>query len=258
MNNTHSLSSTQRPIIFLSDIHLNEHTPDITQAFLNYLDTLNPHPPEALFILGDLFDAWLGDRLIDRYAEHIAKALFSLSQRCPIFFQRGNRDFLMSTEYCYQSGMTLLPEIYQLSIDGQSLLLTHGDLLCTDDIAYQRLRKILQSAPFRRFANKIPRALAKKIANFLRRKSKKANTQKSSILMDVTHTTVKQWFEKSHANLLIHGHTHRPAIHHLSAQHTRIVLGDWQPNGKILIWYQGKYQLTFPHNFAVSDNNPNQ
>lgn len=221
-------------LFFLSDVHLSEKTPEITAAFQNCLRRLSALRPEAVFILGDLFDAWLGDRLADTFALEIAQDIRRLSDTCPVFFQRGNRDFLLSSAYCRLAGMNLLPDIYCFEYADKTLLLTHGDLLCTDDIGYQRLRRILRHRYFYRFADCVPLPLAKKIATFLRRQSKQRTAAKTAISMDVHPQAVETLMQNYQADSLIHGHTHRPNIHRLSGEKMRITLGDWRPCGEIL------------------------
>lgn len=217
--------------------------------FLTPYTPLPTPPPEALFILGDLFNAWLGDHITTPFSEHIAQALKQLSLHCPIFFQRGNRDFLLSAHYCEKAGMTLIPEIYTFDADGLTIRLEHGDLLCTDDINYQKMRRILQHRHFRRFAAHLPPYLAKKIANTLRRQSKKRSANKPSNITDVNAQAVAN--ASRNIDILLHGHTHRPTIHTLATGKQRIVLGDWRPEGEIAILEQGKIQLCCSKDFRT-------
>ncbi len=221
-------------VFFLSDIHLSEETPQITQAFFSCLQALSVKKPEAVFILGDLFDAWIGDRLASTFSHHVAVEIKKLSQVCPVFFQRGNRDFLLGQKYCALSGMTLLPERYAFDYCGWHILLEHGDLLCTDDVGYQRMRAVLQHKFFYALADKIPLKLAQGIANFLRGQSKKRTAQKSAKRMDVNLNAVNVAIDVYNSDLLIHGHTHQPAEHSMAGGRKRVVLGDWRPQGEIL------------------------
>ncbi|SUO92395.1 UDP-2,3-diacylglucosamine diphosphatase [Suttonella indologenes] len=221
-------------VFFLADVHLSEKTPDITAAFQACLHRLKADKPEAVFILGDLFDAWLGDALADELACRIAEEIRALSLLCPVFFQRGNRDFLLAAAYCTRSGMNLLPDVYCFEYAGKTLLLMHGDLLCTDDIAYQKMRRILRHRYFYRFAACVPRALARRIAAFLRRQSRERTAAKSAEIMDVNAAALQEMMQRYQADVLIHGHTHRPCVHALEKGRQRIVLGDWRPQGEIL------------------------
>lgn len=236
-------------VFFLADVHLSEKTPAITAAFRQCLHRLSAQRPEAVFILGDLFDAWLGDGLADAFAQSIADDIQVISQVCPVFFQRGNRDFLLGAHYCQRSGMTLLPDIYCFDYADKTLLLMHGDLLCTDDIGYQRLRRILRHRYFYRLARLIPLPLARKIAHYLRRQSRERSAHKSATMMDINPIALADTMQRFQADYLIHGHTHRPAIHVLANDAMRITLGDWRPEGEILTFalnHQPQIQLAFP------------
>lgn len=232
------------PIFFLSDIHLSENTPDITAAFTTTLQHIKTEYPEAVFIMGDLFNTWIGDTLADNYAQQIAQDIHALATTCPVFFQRGNRDFLISQTFCAQSGMTLLPDRYSLTLDGKTLLLEHGDLLCTNDIGYQRMRHILRHPYFYWTAAHAPKWLCQKIANHLRKQSQHRTAQKLPTITDVSPAEVERIMTQYNADILIHGHTHRPARHLLKNEQERIVLGDWRPYGEILKYQDGLFTLT--------------
>lgn len=221
-------------VVFLSDVHLSENNEEITTAFTRAIATIAARQPEAVFILGDLFNAWLGDHLGNDFTRRIASELRALSEECPVFYQRGNRDFLIGPRFMAESGMTLLPDRYVFDWQGQRLLLEHGDLLCQDDIGYQRLRKILRHRGFYWLAERTPNWLNAKVGRFLRRQSGKRGKQKPRMVVDVTPAAVCTAVQQFDANLLIHGHTHRPAIHFLEENRQRIVLGDWRPNGEVL------------------------
>lgn len=233
-------------IVFLSDIHLSARAPAITEAFLKTLAAFCAQPPEAVFILGDLFDLWCGDRAADAFAWEIAAQLRALTRYCPVFFQRGNRDFLLGKRFLAASGMTLLPDRYLFDYRKQRILLEHGDLLCSDDKTYQRLRRILRSALLIHCVDKLPIFISVFVGRFLRQKSQRKTAQKSPQIMDVNADTVQLLMQRYGADVLIHGHTHRPAVHDLAAGKQRIVLGNWRPHGEILQWNQAR-QLTIFH-----------
>lgn len=232
-------------IVFLSDVHLSETRSDITQAFIDCIDTLCALSPEGVFILGDLFNAWIGDEIHNNYIDQITSQIKKLSVLCPVFFQRGNRDFLISKIYAQKSGMTLLPDSYQFELDGQNLLLQHGDLLCTDDISYQKMRKILRSKWLTKLASITPLWFKQFIANQLRKKSQQYTQQKSMQITDVNPESVRHIMQSNNIHILIHGHTHRPDIEKISENQTRYILGDWRPQGEILIYQNGKWTLDF-------------
>lgn len=227
-------------VYFLSDVHLSTEVPEITTAFVQTLQALRLLHPDGVFLLGDLFNAWLGDSLVDDFSLNIADEIHALSEVCPVFFQRGNRDFLLGKDFCSRAGMVLIPEVYVLEIEGVCVRVEHGDLLCTDDIGYQRLRKILQHRYFRWFAAHIPRMVALQIAGFLRRQSQQRMASKPSAMVDVNAQAVQAALLE--VAVLIHGHTHRPARHEM-VEGVRVVLGDWRPEGDVAVLKNGKVQL---------------
>lgn len=223
--------------LFISDIHLSETRPDLTRALLNFLHHAHSDC-DQLFLLGDIFDAWIGDDFIHPDLTPVIDALKILSdQGTEIFFQHGNRDFLVGKQFASQIGAELLPEesIIQLP-DGQSALIMHGDQLCADDNEYQQFRALVRNADWQKdFLSKaLPERL--EIARQLRAASKEKNAEKSQGIMDVNADSVQHALRNAECELLIHGHTHRPAIHQqqLNKQTgTRIVLGDWDKE----LWY---------------------
>ena len=190
---------------------------------------------ESLFILGDLFEAWIGDDDDSTYLDTIAKALTTLSGfGTKIYYIHGNRDFLLGQRFAKKSAMVLLPEVELIDLYGQNVVIMHGDTLCTRDIAYQKFRKKSRSWWWQTLIKSLPLFLRKKIAADYRKKSAAATAIKSNDIMDVTSSEVVSCLEKYQCQLLIHGHTHRPAIHELQANNKkaqRIVLGDWYEQG---------------------------
>lgn len=241
------------PIYFLADVHLSEAQDAITQAFTQTITLLTAQQPQAVFILGDLFNYYLGDTLITPYQRHIAKHLHTLSAHTPLFYQHGNRDFLLNQTYARLSGLTLLPERYSFTLPPPAphlpphqLLLEHGDLLCRDDHGYQRLRKFLRHPLTQRLYHHLSPALKHRLARYLRQQSQQRGQYKSPSHTDVTPDYIDTLFKQHHANILIHGHTHRPQIHH-HPHGIRYVLGDWHPHGKILCYHHGKFCLLESH-----------
>lgn len=228
-------------LYFLADIHLSVNTPEITTAFLAALRQMSATQPDALYILGDLFDAWLGDDLADAFALDIAANLAALP--CPVYFQHGNRDFLLGKTFAEKAGLRLLPERHMLDIDGKRILLEHGDLLCIHDRSYLRLRAILRNRLIQALYRRLPTALKRRIARTLRSKSKIAGTLKDPAITDADNAEVGRILDDYHADILIHGHTHRPAQHEHHGK-IRYVLGDWSGIGGIgLIYQQGQWRL---------------
>lgn len=229
-----STQSQEQVTYFIADLHLAENRPDITACFLSFLKNEAIHA-QALYILGDLFEVWFGDDYDTQLNTDVAEHLKALSNSgIPVFYIHGNRDFILGKRYAAMSGMVLLPEKHVIELYGEKVLLMHGDTLCTNDVEYQQFRKKSRSWWWLGFMTNLPLFVRKKIAQNYREKSKKAQQQKSLDIMDVTLSEVVNDLEQFNCQLMIHGHTHRPAIHHLTANNkpaTRIVLGDWYEQG---------------------------
>ncbi|WP_316675067.1 UDP-2,3-diacylglucosamine diphosphatase [uncultured Tolumonas sp.] len=223
--------------LFIADLHLSEARPDLTNAFIHFLATKATQADE-LYILGDLFEFWIGDDEQSPLQQQITLALKTLSEQgCRLFYSHGNRDFMIGKRFARECGMTLLPPIYYCEIAGERTLLLHGDQLCTDDEAYQRFRRITSWPWLQWVFLHLPLSRRVKIAQQIRQGSHKGKQQKSRSIMDVTPSSVNDCFEQHQATLMIHGHTHRPMIHELSLDNgqkvRRIVLGDWNTD----LWY---------------------
>jgi UDP-2,3-diacylglucosamine hydrolase len=219
---------------FIADLHLAQNRPDITACFLSFLEKDAPNA-ETLYILGDLFEYWIGDDDKNPFVVEVALALKTLSMLgTRIYYIHGNRDFLLGKRYAKACGMTLLPEVDVIDLYGKPVLIMHGDTLCTRDIAYQAFRKKSRSWWWQTMIKNLPLFVRKSIAENYRLKSASATAMKSQEIMDVTETEVIDKLELHHCQLLIHGHTHRPNIHHIQANNLpaqRIVLGDWYEQG---------------------------
>lgn len=223
--------------LFIADLHLSEARPDLTNAFIHFLATKAKQADE-LYILGDLFEFWIGDDEQSPLQQQITLALKTLSgQGCQLFYSHGNRDFMIGKRFARECGMTLLPPIYSCEMAGERTLLLHGDQLCTDDEAYQRFRRITSWPWLQWVFLHLPLSRRIKIAQQIRQGSHKGKQQKSRSIMDVTPSSVNDCFAQHKATLMIHGHTHRPMIHELSLDNgqkvRRIVLGDWNTD----LWY---------------------
>ena len=221
---------------FISDLHLQEDKPYVTDAFLTFLDT-TAKEAERLYILGDLFEVWIGDDLKSELSNEIKERFVLLKNRSTsIFAMHGNRDFLIGEKFCEETGVTLLDDPSKLELFGKDTLLMHGDLLCTKDVAYQEFRKTSRSPQWRKEFLDKPIEEREKITQELRTKSKKATSQKEDEIMDVSPDAVEEIMTTHDVRLLIHGHTHRPHVHSLKineAPAQRIVLGDWDKSA----WY---------------------
>lgn len=211
--------------LFISDLHLSEKHPRLIRGFLDLLaDYANQQT--QLYILGDWFNAWLGDDDQAAWLDPIIVALQHFNaQGNTIYFQAGNRDFALGEKFLQQFNAVLLPEIAYINIAGTRFRLEHGDALCTDDVGYQRFKKFIRHPLILTLLKKSPLALRQKLANGFRKQSQVAQQQKSTEIMDVNAHAVQLALQ--HCDILIHGHTHRPAIHQLGHQF-RLVLGDWR------------------------------
>lgn len=224
-------------IYFIADLHLSEDQPDITECLMRFLASDAVHA-DALYILGDLFEYWLGDDNVTPLSTQVANAFQSLaSQGVPIFFIHGNRDFLIRQRYATACGMTLLPEQTVIDLYGTPTLIMHGDELCTRDRVYQKFRKKARGWWWPRLMLSLPLSSRIKIAENGRKKSKQNQQKLSNEIMDVTPEEVVSTLAHHKVSRLIHGHTHRPAIHDLVVDNQpaqRIVLGDWYEQGSML------------------------
>ncbi|WP_044874563.1 UDP-2,3-diacylglucosamine diphosphatase [Pseudomonas sp. LFM046] len=236
-------------ILLISDLHLEEERPDITRAFLHFLQTRAPQA-EALYILGDFFEAWVGDDAMTPFQHSIAQALRTLADGgTRIYLMHGNRDFMIGNAFCRKAGCTLLPEPSLVRMNGESVLLMHGDSLCTQDEAYMRLRRWLRNPVSLFILRNLPLATRHKLARKLRKESRMQTPQKAAEITDVTQEEVPRILRQYGVRTLIHGHTHRPASHELDLDGQsarRIVLGDWDKQGWALqVDEQGFRQTPF-------------
>ncbi|MGI2175746.1 UDP-2,3-diacylglucosamine diphosphatase [Shewanella ulleungensis] len=220
--------------VFVGDLHLSADRPDITHAFLDFL-THGLKDAEALYIIGDLFEVWMGDDIAEPFSQDIAKAIKSVSTVMPVYFIHGNRDFMVGRAFCKQAGMQILPEVHCVNLYGTRTVILHGDSLCTLDEAYQRFRRFRSIALVRWiYANILPKQTRLNIAAKIRQKSIKGNQQKHYEIMDVEPAAVDALLTETNCQRMIHGHTHRPDIHQLSNHKQRVVVGDWYTQGSVL------------------------
>lgn len=225
--------------LFISDLHLDKAQDKNYQQFLQLLNETQP-PVDAVYILGDLFEAWIGDDHDLKEHPQIISALRSLTEKAvPVYFLHGNRDFLIGKEFFRQTGCQLLAQETKIQLYGQPVLIMHGDTLCTKDFAYIKARKKLRNPFLQAVFLMLPISLRKKIANEMRQKSMLHTSATSYEMMDVTPSEVMKVMQKHEVKFLIHGHTHRPAFHEVNSgqgKAERIVLGAWHDNGNVLVW----------------------
>lgn len=223
--------------LFISDLHLTEERPKIIALFRTFLRE-EAAQADALYILGDLFEAWLGDDAVLPSMQPVLGELSTLTKKgVPVFVMVGNRDFLLGEQFEKTTGCKLLPDPSVINLCGLDTLLMHGDTLCTDDVDYQAFRKQVRNHAWQSavLAKSIDERIA--MAREARAESKARTQEKSEDIMDVNADAVSEAFRKHNISRLIHGHTHRPAIHQLTVDNkpvTRIVLGDWYDHSSVL------------------------
>lgn len=224
--------------LFISDLHLCTERPAITELFLNFLKT-EARQARALYILGDLFEYWIGDDAIevDGYTPIVAGLRGLSTSGVPIYVMHGNRDFVMGEGFERASGSTLLPDPTLIDLYGVPTLLMHGDSLCTRDTEYMAFRKMTRDPQWLRATLAKPLAERQALARHIRETSKKSTAAKTMEIMDVTPSEVESVMREHGVHRLIHGHTHRPAQHAFTldgVQACRTVLGDWYEQGSVL------------------------
>jgi UDP-2,3-diacylglucosamine hydrolase len=223
----------------VSDLHLDESRSAAIDCFLTFLRD-DASSADALYILGDLFDAWIGDDAVMPAHRTVIEELRRLTARgTRCYFLRGNRDFLVGDGFCAATGVKLLADEAVVTLEGRSVLLMHGDTLCTDDHAYQRLRRIVHFRALQSAFLRLPCRIRLQAAAVLRRRSVAASAGKPESIMDVNPQAVLAAMRRNGVTTLVHGHTHRQAvhaIHGLAGPGQRIVLGDWYASGSVLRW----------------------
>lgn len=240
--------------LFISDLHLDESRPQITRLFLEFLDR-DASRADALYILGDLFEAWIGDDAPGDVGDQVANGLAQLHGRgVPCFFIHGNRDFLLGDAYARRAGMSLLPDPSLISLDGEDTLLMHGDTLCTDDARYQATRTLVRSPVWQRQFLSLPIEQRLQFAEQARAESRSYTRSLETALLDVNASEVERTFERRGIRRIIHGHTHRPAIHNTEIHGVaveRIVLADWHDESSALVVDGGAFRVLHEHRGAT-------
>jgi UDP-2,3-diacylglucosamine hydrolase len=233
-------------VLFISDLHLDPARPEITDRFLGFLEA-EAAGAEALYILGDLFEAWVGDDDPEPEKRRVVAALKALKAAGPpCFFMRGNRDFLTGQVFASRAGVRVLPDPSVVELFGERVVLMHGDTLCTDDTEYQAFRRTVRDPAWqdRFLAQPLSHRLA--MAAQARDASRRHTGMTPSEIMDVNEDAVIEALRSAGVDTLIHGHTHRPGVHTHRVDDrtaTRIVLGDWYTQGSVLRWDSSGYRL---------------
>ncbi len=227
-------STSGMATLFISDLHLDDSRPAVTRLFLHWLQD-EAIRGDALYILGDLFEAYIGDDDDAAIVDQVARGLRSLNRHgVATFFVHGNRDFLVGAQFAERAGVTLLGDTTVVDLYGTPTLLLHGDTLCTDDVGYQQVRKQLRDERWQQQFLAQPLAARRAFAAQARADSAAHTGMLDADITDVTATAVTAAFAAHGVARMIHGHTHRPAIHAHDTTHQRIVLGDWYDQGSVL------------------------
>jgi UDP-2,3-diacylglucosamine hydrolase len=232
--------------LFISDLHIDANSQPIVNQFLGFLET-EAARAGALYILGDLFESWVGDDAADNAQQAVIAGLRALTgSGVPCFVMHGNRDFLLSTRFCRDSGAELLSDPLIVTLYGERVLVMHGDALCTDDRAYQRLRATVRDADWQRRFLGLSVKARRALAGAAREGSQAHTAAIGYSITDVNAGSVATVLRSTGLSTLLHGHTHRPAIHAFELDGrpcTRIVLGDWHDRGSVLRWDQNGPEL---------------
>ncbi|KND62053.1 UDP-2,3-diacylglucosamine diphosphatase [Candidatus Burkholderia verschuerenii] len=224
-----------RPLFFISDLHLNEAIPHTVAAFEHFIE-VTANEADSVFILGDLFEFWIGDDILDAsvaderaaFARRMAQCMHTLSERgIGLYVMHGNRDFLLGRRFMKAAGAMFLPDPYVMTAFGKRIVLAHGDALCTADPDYQRFRRFARNRIAQRLFLALPLKKRLGIGQRMRMNSEGAREQGMSAKYDVTREAVHGLFADSQTHTMIHGHTHRPAMHR-EADGRRWVLPDWE------------------------------
>ena len=231
---------------FISDLHLERIESPITNIFTAFLDDLNQN--DSLYILGDLFESWIGDDNVSELSQYISDRLLMLSDRdISVAIMHGNRDFLIGEDFCKASSIELINDPRIIEIDTKKVMLTHGDELCTDDKEYQAFRSVVRNPLWQKDFLNFPISKREKIAGEAKDASKDSKESKAMEIMDVNTDAVLKAFNDHDIEIMIHGHTHRPNIHKVSNEGknlTRYVLGDWSKNSAIILkWNEAEVEL---------------
>lgn len=230
--------------LFISDLHLQKNEPQITAIFLDFMENRAPKA-DALYILGDFFEVWIGDDDRSNFNQHIIQVLQQLSEVTPIYFMRGNRDLLIGKIFAKTANISLLNDPCVINLYDKPILLTHGDILCTLDKRHQAYRKKVTQPWLQKLFLCTPLRFRKKLVRHLRQRSREYNLNTPSHIMDVTPEAVERMMKENETSLLIHGHTHQPKIHDVNIKNAkRIVLGSWHKKGSALVYHDdGSFEL---------------
>ena len=225
--------------LFISDLHLEAARPDIAEQFQKFLET-EALSADALYILGDLFESWVGDDDPNAHYAEIKRSLRTLvDHKVPVYFMHGNRDFMIGQDFANEIGLTMLPDPFLADIHGTQVLLSHGDAMCTDDVQYQAIRQLTRDPEWQNMMLQKSLAERQAFAAQARAASLAHGKTIDARISDVNDDSVAEMFREHSVSTMLHGHTHRPAVHNIEVDGTactRIVLGDWYEQGSVLRW----------------------
>jgi UDP-2,3-diacylglucosamine hydrolase len=225
--------------LFISDLHLEADRPDIGKQFLRFLEE-EASQADDLYILGDLFEAWVGDDDPNTHYFTVKRALRKLVDNgVPVYFMHGNRDFMIGNRFANETGIKILTDPFKVNMYGQKALLSHGDILCTNDLQYQQIRKMTRNPEWQ--ATMLAKPLRERlaVAEEARLQSLERTINLDMNIMDVTQDAVEKIMKEYEVDVLLHGHTHRPGVHVVDVdgrKGKRIVLGDWYTQGSVVRW----------------------
>jgi len=233
---------------FISDLHLTSDQGEVSRLFYEFLRNASSDA-DGVYILGDLFEFWIGDDAVEQVGQSEAVSAIRALTRSgtPVYFMRGNRDFLVGAGFEETTGCRILPDPSRIEIDGQKIILMHGDSMCTDDTAHQQFRALVNNAEWRKEFLALPVDRRIELALSARTESALHKSVSSMEIMDVNQGAVENELKQHDAEILIHGHTHRPGIHTLQLdgrRATRIVLGDWNAHNSVLRYESGIFRLS--------------
>ncbi|MEM6820118.1 MAG: UDP-2,3-diacylglucosamine diphosphatase [Pseudomonadota bacterium] len=233
--------------LFISDLHIDPGAPEIARQLVDFL-AKDARKAETLYILGDLFEAWIGDDDPEPHYSMVQDAFTEFTRLgIPTYFMHGNRDFLIGQQFARRTGMTLLDDPVVHEIEGTRVLLSHGDRYCTDDIEYQTVRKTVRDPAWQQQVLSLPIEARRQMAGQARSESASANAAKSMEIMDVNSEAIENALLEYEVTCMLHGHTHRPMIHDLTLPDgqpaQRLVLGDWYTQGSVGHWDEAGFRL---------------
>lgn len=231
---------------FASDLHLDPSTPQIADRFKRFL--AGPaREARSLFLLGDLFEAWIGDDDPEPAHREVVAAIAALAAAGTlVYVMRGNRDFMIGERFCADAGAMLIDDPVILDVDGERVMLSHGDGLCVDDRAYQKLRALVRDPSLREGFARLPIEARRRLASEAREGSREHLANASAYITDVNQPAVDAVMRDADVPLMIHGHTHRPGVHRFESdgvERTRVVLGAWHDEAHVVRWDDAGWQL---------------